>query len=392
MSRHAIIMIAILAILLAVAACSKTKTEVVVEPPRNPLALAHEASAQGLVAYGDKQFSEALVKFEEAIALFNEAGPTAAVTDSIPLNIEKMKLNIAKVYMDEALESANMQIYDAAISDYQKAIDIYQSLVPVVISTEEKVTSINMLNRNIAITYKSAKQFEEALVYYDKCLAADPGNEELLNAKYLILNDDLKDEARALQVLKDYAEAANDYKAYLILGSKYAEKNKIPEATTYYEKALTINKGQDVLRRAADFYRTAKDYKKSNQMIDQLIALQPDNSTLAAMYRIMADNYDKLKNSAKKVEFWEKSLTLEKNTDISLALASHYYGAKNYNKTITYATQVINADPSRPAAFLMRGASYYNLKKYSEAKADLQRIQNDPRYGSDAAKLLKAIK
>ncbi len=392
MSRHAIILVAIIAILLSVAACSKTKTQVVVEPPRNPLFLAHEASSEGLAAFNSEQRAEALLKFNEAIALFNEASATASATDSIALNIEKMNLNIAKVYMDEALEAANLQMHDAAITDYQKAVEIYEALVPIAIPVEEKISSINALNKNIAITLRTAGRYEEALTYYDKCLVTDPGNEELLNAKYLILNDDLKDETRALQVLKDYAEASGDYKAYLILGSKYAEKNNIPEATSNYEKALAINKGTDVMKRVADFYRNAKDYKKSNQIIEQLIATKPDDATLAAMYRIMADNYDKLKNNAKKVEFWEKSIAVEKNTDISLALASHYYGAKNYAKTITFATQVINADPSKAAAFLMRGASYYNTKKYTEAKADLQRIVNDSRYGADAAKLLKAIK
>jgi tetratricopeptide (TPR) repeat protein len=392
MSKQAILLIVILTVLLSIAACSKNKKEVVVEPPRNPLALAHEASSEGLEAFNSKQFDDALVKFNEAIALFNEAAPTAAATDSISLNIEKMNLNIAKVYMDEALESANLEMYDDSITNYQKAVQIYQSLLPIAITVEEKTTSIAMLNRNIAITLRSATRYEEALTYYDKCLETDPGNEELLNAKYQILNDDLKDETRALQVLKDYAEAAGDYKAYLILGSKYAEKNKIADATIYYEKALAINQGPDVLSRMADFYRTAKDYKKSNQIIEQLVATKPDDATLALMYRIMADNYDKLKNASKKVEYWEKSLTIEKHTDTSQNLANHYYNAKNYAKAITYATQVINADPSRAAAFLMRGASYYNTKKYTEAKADLQRIQNDSKYGADATKLLKAIK
>ena len=53
---------------------------------------------------------------------------------------------------------------------------------------------------------------------------------------------------------------------------------------------------------------------------------------------------------------------------------------------------MINIDSSRAAAYLLRGNAYFMQKKNDAAKADLQRIQNDPNYGSSASAILKKIK
>ncbi|MDZ4182739.1 MAG: tetratricopeptide repeat protein, partial [Candidatus Cloacimonadaceae bacterium] len=275
---------------------------------------------------------------------------------------------------------------------YQQAVDIYKSLAPLTMDKAEQKSIINIIYRNMAVTAQNAGRFEDALTYYDKLLVDDPGNEELLNIKYTILNDNIKDEARAFQVLKDYADASADYKAYLILGTRYREKGNNTQASVNFERALELQKTPDVYSRVADYYRSINNWSRSNQLLEQLIATNPDDATKASAYRILGDNYRQLKNNAKMAEAWEKSVAIERNAEIALLLANHFYQAKNYNKTITYATQVINMDSSKSAAFLLRGDSYFKLKKNTEAKADLQRIQNDPVHGANAKKILQAIK
>lgn len=100
-----------LVVLILAAACSSNKKEpVVVEPPRNPLLLAQDASSNGMKAFTDKSYTEAITNFSEAINLYNEAVVTAAPTDSIPQNIEKMNLNIATSHLRMAEESLEDQI------------------------------------------------------------------------------------------------------------------------------------------------------------------------------------------------------------------------------------------------------------------------------------------
>jgi len=384
--------VAILLLILVASGCGKNKEIPIVEPPPNPLALAHEAAAQGARAYQDEDLQEALAAFTSAQELFLEAQPTASEADSVDVNIERMQLNIAKTYMDMAFENAQFSMFEDALADYEKALAIYQGLVPLTIDKAERDASIGVLYRNMALTAQNAGQYERSLVFYDRVLEYEPGNEDILNIKYSILKDNIKDEARAMQVLKDYAQVSNDYRAYLILADRYRENGDNTNAALYYEKALELEKSSAVFTKVADFYRATGDFAKSNQILEQYVATKPEAASLGTIYRVMADNFDKLKNTAKRIEHLEKSVEVDPNADVALVLANHYYQAKNYNKVITYATQVINLDASKTAAFLLRGDSYYRLKRNAEARADLTRIQNDPVYGASAQSLLKAIK
>jgi tetratricopeptide (TPR) repeat protein len=382
-----------LAIAIVLSACSQNKKiELPPEPPRNPLALAHEASAAGTEAYQIKDYPAAMVAFQEARDLFTEAKPASSTSDSVDVNIERMQLNIAKTYMDIAFEDAQDSMFDDALAGYDNAVNIYKSLVPLTITAQDRDESVAVLYRNMALTAQNAGQFEKALVYYDKVLEYEPGNEDILNIKYSILKDDIKDEMRAMQVLKDYAQVSNDYRAYLILADRYKEKGENDSASIYYDKALELQKTSAVFNKVADFYRSSGNYAKSNAVLEQYVAAMPEDPGVALAYRVMADNYDKLKDNGKKIEYLEKSVTLEQNADVALILANHYYQLKNYGKVISYATQVINLDASKSAAFLLRGDSYYKQKNNAAAKADLQRIQNDPVYGASAKAILKNIK
>lgn len=393
MKNRQYILLTLVAILLIIAGCSTNKKlEVSTPPPPSPLQLAYAYADSGATAFTSEDYLSAIKYFSQARDYYVQAAPTASPTDSIEVNIERIDLNIALSYVNQGNEDASIGFYDDALTAYQNAADIYKSLKPITISPAERDDYLSKLYRNMAITAQNAKQYERALQYYDMVLTYEPGNEEILNIKYHILKDDIKDQARAYQVLKDYAEASQDYTAYLILAAAYKESGDNASAETYYLKAMELGQNPDVYARVADFYRDIKNYTKSNEILSKLIASTTDNASLALAYRVMADNYNKLGNTAKKIEAYENSLKYEDNADIALILADHWSKQKNWDKVITYATKVININPSSAAAYLLRGNAYFMKKNYAAAKADLQRIQNDPTYGKSATEILKKIK
>lgn len=379
--------------LLLLAACSSNKQvpEPVVIMP-TPLELARAAADSAAAAFTLEDYQGALAAFAQARSYYQEAAPTAVPTDSIEVNIERIQLNIALTYMTMAKESTELGLYADALSEYESAVNIYKSLVPLTVSARERDSYVGILYRNLTVTAEKAAQYERALGYYDRILEYEPASEEILNLKYHLLKDKIKDEVRAYQVLKDYAEASQDFKAYLILAQAYKDNQDKDTAAIYYEKALTLGQTPDVYTRVADFYREIGNYSKSNEVLERFVATGPDNAALALAYRVMAGNYDKLKNVTKKIEYYDKSLAIERNADVALILANHYNQQKNWDRVISYATQVIGLDSSKAAAYLLRGNAYYMKKKYPEAKADLNRISSDPTYGKNARDLLAKIK
>jgi tetratricopeptide (TPR) repeat protein len=381
---------ALLVILLG--ACSGTKEVVPVEVPPTPMELANAAVTGAQNDYDEEAYDEAIIKFKEALTQYELAAPTAAETDSVDVKIEQVKLFMAKIYMDIASESSNLEIHTDAIDQLQSALEIMQEIEPLTIPESEKTELIKALYRRIAYAQQAAGLYEEALETYDLELAMDPDNEDILNIKYEILNDYIKDEARAIQVLKDYAETSQNYNAYLILGNRYDERKNFDEAKRYYEMALELNPNKDVLIMVANFYRNNGKWADSNAALERLVALKPEDSTLATVYNLIALNYNELKNRAKSVEYLEKALAIEPNVNNALSVAGYYHSAKNYNKTITYATMVLREDSNNSTALLLRGDSYFRLKRNSDAKADLQRIVNDRTHGNTAQQILKQIK
>lgn len=379
-------------LILILGACSGNKVEEPVELPPTPMELANAAVTGAQSDYEEEQFEDAIEKFNEAIVQYELAAPTAAETDSVAMKIEQVQLFMAKIYMDMASESSNLEIHTDAIDQLQSALTIMQDIEPITIPESEKTELVKALYRRIAYAQQAAGQYEEALLTYDKELEMDPDNEDILNIKYEILNDHIKDEARAIQVLKDYAETSQNYNAYLILGNRYDERKNYDEAKKYYEMALELNPNKDVLIMVANFYRNNSKWAESNAVLERLIGLNPPESVLATVYNLIAQNYSSLNNRAKSVENLEKALAIEPNANNALAVASYYHTAKNYNKTITYATMVLRESSNNATALLLRGDSYFRLKRNSDAKADLQRIVNDGQYGNTAQQILKQIK
>ncbi len=393
MKKYAYLATILLALLLVVSACSSNKkVKEPVTPPPTPLELAKAAADTAATAFEEEDYFRALNYFNQSRDYYLQAQPTAAPTDSVDVNTEKIQINIAVTNMRMANESAQDLMYDDAINEYLAAANIYKSLTPLTMTAKERDEYVSILYRNMALTAQNSGQYERAMGYYDNVLQYEPGNADVLMAKYSILKNDIKDQVRAYNVLKDYAEASQDYKAYLVLANAYRDEKDNNTAAIYYDKAIELQQSAEVYTTVADFYRFIQNYKKSNEMLEKLVATISDNASVAQAYRIMADNYDKLKNNSKKIEFLDKSLNLEANADVALTLANHWNGQKNWDRVITYATKTINTDSSKAAAFLLRGNAYYQKKNFTAAKADLQRIAGDPNYGKSASDLLKKIK
>ncbi len=382
----------VLVLLVLLSACgSNKKVQAPVEPVRNPLILAHSAAARGTEAFNDEFYNDAISAFTEAISLFNEAALTATPADSVAENIEKMNLNIAKSYIELANESMELSSFDEALDYYSKALNVYKSITPKLITQEELQQNIIGIYNNMAITAKQAGKYEQALTYYDQILKLTPNDADVLYAKFYVLRDNIKDENRAYAVLIDYAELTQDAKAFINVADSYAEKGNLIEAGKYYQKALAIEPSVDLYRRLANYYSGLKDYNNANLYLQKVADSNPEPSELAQIYALMAKNYEGMNDKKKMVEYYEKSLSIERNPQLALLLASYYNSQKNYAKVISNANITLSIDPKNADALMLRGVSYYQMKNYSAAKADLERLQNDPKYGTQAKNLLKNI-
>jgi len=347
---------------------------------------------RGVNAHEIKDFSRAMALYTEALALYEQILLSAPASEPINIDIEHLTFNIAKLYIDMGFDEYGKGHYDNALENFLFARDTYAKIEPTTLSPAEYMKLILDLYKNIAIMAQNAGEYFVTLEYYDKILALEPANEEILNHKFLLLRDRLKDEIAAYEALKQYAKIAQNPNAYKMLALNYRELGNNTDAAAYFDKALSLSDDPTLINTVADFYRAIGQWLKSNQLYERFIATNPDQESLATAYKLIGDNYRQARNSAKMAEYFEKYLELERDPQIALLLASHFNGTKTYGKVVTYATMTLSAEPGNSDARMLRGIAYFNLKRNSEAKADFERLQNDPKYGDQARQFLKAIK
>ena len=383
----------VLLALLTLSACSSNQqVEIIeVEPEPTPLELAREASAEGNGLYQDKMYNEAIASFQTAWELFNTAAPTAAEADSVAYNMEILKMNIAKSHAELAYENMEMTMYDEALRHYENALDIYKNHQPVKITAEKLQTDILGTYNNMAIVAQEAQKYEQAVQYYNEILKVQPDNEQVLNAKFHVLSDNLQDDARAFEALSDYAIVANSAPAYLMLAESYADKRNFAEAEAAYMMALDLREDADMYARLGNFFRMSNQWEKANIYLEKLVASNPDEQTLSLVYKQIGQNYSQLGNNAKMAEYLEKSLKIDNDPNTALSLASYYNRAKNYAQVIKYSGIVLASDANNAAARMLRGVAYVQQKNYSAARVDLERIQNDTTYGAQVRDILSKL-
>lgn len=389
----------LIAILIAMTlfACSSNPEPVQAEPVEEVQTLPEQAHAAALAAgeaYRVKDYELALSKYNEAIGLFNQAAPTAAATDSIPKQILKLQMNIAKIHNDFAFDLTTQSNFDSALQQYESSINIYKQVQPLSAVKDSIDAKLTILYLNTAVCSKEAGEFEKALTYYDLYLSKNPDDDNAILAKYKIYSENLKNEALALENLQAYAIGKNDYTSCYRLGKIYSDKKDYPNAIQWYEKARSIKPDVNVLKELGNIYRTVnpKQYAKSNEVLETVLQgfLSPEDTKL--IYKLVGDNYKNLSNKPKAVEYWSKYLDLEFNEGIALYITSYYFDKKNNGQTISYANQVLAKNPANSDALLLRGIAKYNTKDMKGAKADFEKIQNDPKNGKNAQQYLKIIK
>ncbi len=387
-------MLVVMLTLMVLSACGNNKQieEIPAEPVFSPLQLARTAIAEGNDAFSANEYIEAIRSFKTAIMHFTEALPTASEEDSVAYNIEVLTINVAKAYSDMAVAAYGKQDYVVAEQGFTNSIETYKSFIPTTISNEEHNALLIDLYRFLAYTKQQKLEFEAAVKNLDMLLALAPGDEAALNLKFSILNDDIKDQNRAFNVLKEYAEVSQDANAYITLANRYRDTNNNSEAEKYYLKALELRPEASIMLIVADYYRAISEWNKATAMFERVLKTNPDQEMTIAIHRRIGENYSQAGNTAKMIEAFEKYLALERDAQIALLLASQFNTAKNYNKVVQYATMVIGLDARNSDAIMLRGMAYYNLKRMNEAKADFTRVENDPKHGANAKRFLAVIK
>ncbi len=157
-------------------------------------------------------------------------------------SLNRVKLDKAEKYYEKCIELKpdTFIVYQDLLDlyvitdNFQKAENLYKGI-------REKFHSdslLNLLSSNLATAYKTTKEYDKAIVFYNKMLKED---ESQYFIRYQIAN--------IYQEKKDYRRAIDEYKKLLKIDSNYNDAN-IQLGIIYYSKYRNTDQAKKYLQKA----------------------------------------------------------------------------------------------------------------------------------------------
>lgn len=278
-------------------------------------------------------------KLLEADALLNE------LYDLDPMN-EELFIQKANIFSKK--------------DEHQKAIDILKKALEL---TDDVVDLYSL----IGMEYLFLDQFEDAKIYFMKCIEADL---EDYSALYNIIYcfDFLHQHEDAIEYLNIFLDK-NPYceVAWHQLGKQYFSIKKYKKSLTSYDFAVISD--DTFVGAYLERGKVLEKLKRYEEAIENyIITLKLDDPTSFALLRI-GHCYEKLNNDLLAIQYYERTVHEDPLLDKGwIAITKYYNRKKNYQKALYYINKAINIDSENVIYWKLYSQINQRLNFYEEAE------------------------
>ncbi|MDY0150741.1 MAG: tetratricopeptide repeat protein [Candidatus Cloacimonas sp.] len=311
-------------------------------------------------------------------------------------NVEQAEKYYAKVLVDnpehaEALRRmADINLFNGetfaarAVEFNQKAYEYYAKAITNTeafpnLTDQEKIDLRDMKKRKesswtriykIAENEETEGNTQAAMATYELVAKLDPNRPEpMIKLKNIYLNE-LKDDAKAEQILLSLIKDDPDKLVYLQeLGAYYYNKENYAEAVKYFEKAkLQMPRSVDNMMNISACYYELKDYPKAMAATELALNLDPTSIDLLDNARSIAAM---MNDKDLSLSYLKQLIEIRSNEEDFIAILGILMEKENYPELITYAEKWYNWDKENkfPVQYL-KLAAVKTGNKSMEAKYD----------------------
>jgi tetratricopeptide (TPR) repeat protein len=291
----------------------------------------------------------------------------------------------AQSYLNEGIKYLESNNLDKAEKSLKTAIKLnknlyvaYSKLGNVYLERGDNNTAISYYNKslkinpkyssaynNLGLAYINLEQFEKALGYFNQSLKLDPKDETVLNNIELLkltIIDEKDKKAESFISDKEYDKALKIYQEFLKkdpnsseynskIGLCYAKMSKFDEANNYLQKALKLDKENDIANfNMGNYYLELVNVIANPQENVEIIEKHINNAksyfekACYLGYELACDNRDlKTLRSSLNIGF-----TVQEREDIENLIKEglDFYNKKKYVDSISFLEEAYNIDPS----------------------------------------------
>ena len=336
----------------------------------------------------NQEYSDAADFLSELINDLKNSNKTLTsgfVTESIDeLNKLSIKYkNNAIVYYRLGYAYKTNDDYDNAIVNFRIAAD----LNPFKQEYKDEISTIANIEILKGKEFYDRKEYQDALVHFNKALEYDPKNASAMfrlgNIYYAI-----RDYVKAAEFLEKGTEIqSNNYKVFYMLGRCYSALSESEMAIISYDKSLALKPGYTkALFEKAKIYKSLNDLVTSKSILNTIISNNNDSKS----YELLIDIELSLKNLTEALNIGEQGAVFNPDSYSLLARLSGLYNeSQNYDKAKQTAKKSLKIKKNyAPAAFEL-GIAEISLCNKLAAKDAFKIPKRDRNYRKSATTYLK---
>jgi protein O-GlcNAc transferase len=224
----------------------------------------------------------------------------------------------------------------------------------------------------IGIVKIQLKQFEEAIVWFNRAISINPNNHSVFNnlgvcyrelKKY---NEALNNFNTALKIKPDYAEVYNN------LGIIYRFLENYNEAIKNYNEAIKLKPDYaEAYNNLGLIYLKQEKFERAKNLFEQATKLKPSYSEA---YNNLGNVYKNLKNYNYSIKYYTLALKFKKNYFEAINnLGIIYLNQEQYDESKSLFEQAINIKPDYTEAINNLGLVFLKLKDFKKAKINIDK-------------------
>lgn len=253
------------------------------------------------------------------------------------------------------------------------------------------VDKITQMLTNMQATYYQGQDYVNTVRIINKRLELEPQNDVFARQIALIYDRDLNQPAQAIATLERFDETTENFAVRRMLGRLYTAQNDDNNALRWYTKAFELRKDPDVLQNIALLHYRTGNPEAAIRAYEDFLDTEPSESILVNVYRNMGKFYDDIGDEQKSIEYYERSNRLRFNRDITLLLVTKYYDLGDFLNAMEKVNQLLRDDPRNSNAIYYKALILFEEERFSEARAEFEKIRDDRRYGSVARRYIESI-
>ncbi len=287
-------------------------------------------------------------------------------------------------------ELFNTKDYSGAVLKYQDAIANFNEA-----KTKDEIPVDDKLDRiddKLFKCYYFGKEYDKAISVKKNLLAKKQKDDKTAKLIAQIYTKNLKQPNKAIEFLVDYdSKNPNSNTIVKKIASYYKKQNDLANALVWYKKSYVLKQDAKVINNIAVLHNNLGQTSDAIQAYQDFLKTNPKEEKVIKTYQNMGALYEEMKDATNSAASFEKANKMKYDKNITIKLISMYHEMGKTTKAKENIALLLSNVPGNDFGIYYRGLIAYENGDKVAAKLDFEKVVSSRDYGKSAKDYIASI-